>query len=83
MLRINTASCKIGSADPCIAELVQALNDAGFDTIASCCGHGHRPGNIMLRDGREFIIARNWGEARQIDRLFPIDINGNLISKRG
>lgn len=26
-------------ADPCIADLVRALNAAGFRTIASCCGH--------------------------------------------
>ncbi len=83
MLRITTTSGKIGCADPCIAELVQALNDAGFETIASCCGHGYRPGNIALKDGREFAIARNWEEARQIDRLFPIDINGDLIHARG
>ncbi len=26
-------------ADPCIADLVRALNAAGFRTVASCCGH--------------------------------------------
>lgn len=70
--------------DPCIANLVAALNTHGLQTVASCCGHGYRPGNIVLEDGRELIIARNFEEARQIDSLFPIDINGeNIAYKRG
>lgn len=61
--------------DPEIADLVTALNNAGIRTVASCSGHGHRPGNIMLEDGRELIIARNFDEARVIDAIFP-GING-------
>lgn len=61
--------------DPCIAPLVQALNDAGIETMASCCGHGRRPGNIALADGRELIIAANYDEGRAIDRAFP-SVNG-------
>lgn len=52
-----------------IAPLVQALNDAGLETVASCSGHGKRPGNIALRDGRELIIARSFEEARRIDAI--------------
>lgn len=63
--------------DPCIAPLVAALNTAGIETVASCCGHGHRPGVIALRDGRELFIAKDFDEARKIDAIFPIDINGN------
>jgi hypothetical protein len=51
-----------------IAPIVRALNEAGVATVASCSGHGVRPGNIALRDGREIIIARNHAEARQIER---------------
>lgn len=40
-----------GYADPCIAPLVQALNDGGFQTVASCCGHGKWPGIISLEPG--------------------------------
>lgn len=36
--------------DPCLAPLVAALNDAGMRTVASCCGHGRRPGRIDLAD---------------------------------
>lgn len=61
--------------DPEIADLVSALNKAGIRTIASCSGHGHRPGNIMLADGRELVIARDFDEARKIDAMFP-GING-------
>lgn len=56
--------------DPCIASLVQALNDSGFRTEASCCGHGHRPGSILLEDGREFFIASTYEEGRKIDKIF-------------
>lgn len=57
--------------DPCIAPLVQALNNAGIQTIACCCGHGKRPGNIVLEDGRELIVAATFEEARIVDRAFP------------
>lgn len=57
--------------DACIAPIVLALNDAGIFTIASCCGHGKRPGNIALGDGRELIIAPDYETGRTIDRAFP------------
>lgn len=67
-----------------IAQLVRALNVAGLRTVASCSGHGHRPGRIALADGRELVIARSYEEAQMIDRLFPLDINGDRIrSARG
>ena len=48
-------SCFV-DVDECIAPLVQALNDAGIETIASCCGHGHILGNVILRDDRVLEI---------------------------
>ena len=63
-----------------IAPIVRALNGVGIRTRASCSGHGYRPANIVLCDGREIIIARDFAEARKIDALFPIDINGNAIA---
>lgn len=63
--------------DPCIAPLVAALNAASIETVASCCGHGHRPGVIVLRDGRELFIAKDFEEARKVDAAFPTDINGD------
>lgn len=59
-----------------IADIVRALNSCGLKTVASCSGHGHRPGIISLADGRELVIARDYAEARKIDALFPINING-------
>lgn len=59
-----------------IAPIVRALNACGVATKASCSGHGYRPGSIILADGREIIIARDFNEARKIDRLFPLNING-------
>lgn len=43
--------------DRCLAPLVAALNGGGVATVASCCGHGKRPGNIALADGRQLFIA--------------------------
>lgn len=68
--------------DTTVAPLVRALVSIGVETVASCSGHGHRPGNIALRDGREIIIARGYEEARRIDRLFPISSSGELIDPR-
>lgn len=44
--------------DSCIADLVQALNDAGILTASCCCGHGKTEGRIDLQDGRVLMIRR-------------------------
>lgn len=61
----------IKDIDFCIASLVKALNAGGVQTIASCCGHGKRPGNIALADGRELIIAADYEMGRLVDKSFP------------
>ena len=43
--------------DPCIVDLVAALNEAGLETVASCCGHGSLWGIVSLRDGRELVVG--------------------------
>jgi tRNA(Phe) wybutosine-synthesizing methylase Tyw3 len=48
----------IKPVDRCIADIVQALNDAGIYTASSCCGHGKIPGSILLYDGRELVIVK-------------------------
>lgn len=72
------ADGKLREVDAEIASIVNALNICGVTTIASCSGHGNRPGNIMLADGRELIIARDYNEGRAIDRAFP-DIHGEQV----
>lgn len=57
--------------DSCIAHIVAALNAANIHTVASCCGHGHQPGSIILDDGKELIIAPDWETARKIESYFP------------
>jgi hypothetical protein len=44
--------------DACIADIVRALQAAGIDMRASCCGHGDRPGEIRLQDGRTVIVQQ-------------------------
>lgn len=65
-----------GGLDPCLMPLIAALTAAGLRTIASCCGHGFRPANIILEDGREIIIARSREEARKMNSGIGVDING-------
>jgi len=42
--------------DPCIGPLIRALNDAGIQTDASCCGHNRNVGSVILSDGRVLAI---------------------------
>lgn len=70
--------------DPEIVDLVRALNDAGLRTVASCSGHGERPGNIALADGRELFIAPAFDEARRIEvAIGPRDAGAASLSARG
>lgn len=71
-------SCGPVELDSCLVPLVRALDNAGIKTVASCCGHGNRPGNIALADGRELIIAQDFATGRKIDQAFP-DIHGKVI----
>lgn len=43
--------------DPCLVPLIDALNSSGVQTVASCCGHGKRPGSIALADGRWLMVC--------------------------
>ena len=44
--------------DKCIADIIQALNDGGIKTVASCCGHGKQEGTIYLRNNMKLRINR-------------------------
>lgn len=54
--------------DPEIADLVGALNSGGVPTVASCSGHGTRPGDIALMDGRYLIVAQDEAEWQRLCR---------------
>lgn len=47
---------KVKPIDRCLAPLVAALDAGGVDMLGSCCGHGSRPGEILLVDGRTLTI---------------------------
>jgi len=81
MVPVTLCDGRTKYVDPELQTLVQALNDGGFQTTASCFGHGHRPAIISLSDGRELLILRNYEEARSLDTRWP-DINGDKIVKR-
>ena len=42
--------------DASIADIVCALQAGGIDMRGSCSGHGGRPGEIILQDGRELKV---------------------------
>ena len=56
VVKVKLADGKTVGVDHCIGSLVQALNDGGVPTHASCCGHGAQKGSITLADGRELTI---------------------------
>ncbi len=58
----------LSGVDEEIRGLVDALNKNGFETIASCSGHGKMMGNIALRDGREIMIIENYEKARNVEK---------------
>lgn len=58
----------VADVDACIAPIVQALNDAGIETAACCCGHNKGFGNIALKDGRELIISPDFALSRKLDK---------------
>jgi hypothetical protein len=35
--------------DPCIRNLIEALNEHGIETVASCCGHNVYPMTIICK----------------------------------
>lgn len=47
---------KVAKIDRCIAPIIRAIDVAGIVMRGSCCGHGERPGEIMLDDGRCLVI---------------------------
>lgn len=46
--------------DFCVADIVAALNAANIITTLSCCGHGKVDALIMLEDGREIFIKKEY-----------------------
>ena len=66
--------------DACLAPLVKVLNDNGFGTKASCCGHGHRPGTIILTDGRELHIMPDYETGRFVDSMFDKTSYGEPVA---
>jgi len=58
---------KVVCIDWCIHDLVAALNAAGIETVACCCGHGKINGRIDLADGRVLTITtRRYDDAGNI-----------------
>ena len=55
---------RLRGVEYCIADIVAALNAAGIETLASCCGHDEGDGIISLEDGRELTIA-GWHRNRK------------------
>jgi len=56
--------------DACLVKTIVALNQAGVETTSCCCGHGIRPGKIVLADGKEMMIVQDFETARKIELMF-------------
>lgn len=77
-IRSNDNGAPAVWCDPEIVDLVDALNTGKLATVASCSGHGFRPGFIALRDGRVLMIFNSLEHARDAEAAYPTDINGVL-----
>lgn len=78
-VKVKLDGQSIAFVDRCIAPIIQALNDGGIKTVASCCGHGHINGTIALGDGRWLEI---YPDRATFERESPamnsrVDIHGN------
>ena len=71
---------KVVDVDACIAPLVKALNDGGITTIASCCGHGHLPPNIILADDR-WIVILSRQEGERLTKSYGVNIHGEAVGQ--
>jgi hypothetical protein len=65
--------------DPEIADLIRALNGGGVRTIASCSGHGEKPGWIALKDGRQLAVVPDLDGFK---RLIAADLRAALLRIR-
>nr|PZN76097.1 MAG: hypothetical protein DIU57_17715 [Pseudomonadota bacterium] len=81
-MTVMTFNGKTFEVDDDIADLVHALNTAGIATVASCSGHGMRPGRISLADGRELFVLPSYEIGQWFDTQFPRDINGQTADER-
>lgn len=64
--------------DSCIYDFTKMLNNNGYQTMASCCGHNKRPASIAFKNKhgeiRELFIM-TFDDARKADKLFdPINL---------
>lgn len=71
----DEARTKVIGVDACIAPLVAALNAAGITTVASCCGHGHLPGNVILADDTWLTLLTR-EQAMAVNALIGVNIHG-------
>lgn len=65
-----TINGKVESIDSCIVPLITALNCAGLQTIASCCGHGNQPVSVILKDD-SWLLILDRKMAKEVCSLFP------------
>ena len=69
--------------DSCIYDLVTVLNKSEkLTTVACCCGHGNIPGNIVLADGRELLIVKDYKTARDLEKKIGIDIHNEKLGEK-
>jgi hypothetical protein len=67
---------RVQDIDACLALLVATLNTVPkLATVASCCGHGHRPASVALADGR-WLVVLTQEQYDALEAQYPLDIHG-------
>ena len=56
--------------DPCLKDLIKALQEHGIETLGCCCGHGKYPMTIVYRpigslNGNIYEFCTGWGIPRK------------------
>jgi hypothetical protein len=78
LTKLYTDSEKQVCCDECLVEVIEALNNAGFITTSSCCGHGEISAGIIF-DPEKVRLMRRKKEAPFWEE---IDIGDILLEVR-
>jgi hypothetical protein len=71
--------------DPCLVDEIKSLNELGFKTISSCCGHGKYNATVLVRTPENlvyeiysdlYLTAYNPKKKKRDNRYYKKDSEG-------